>query len=376
VDTPMEVQVKGKPLVVGLPATACRSIGMVLPNADHDVLEQIIITQLERRGLKLVGGADRNFRWHLLSQTASSATVSVDALLDPFPESLALTQASDYTAALRLQSLPAGQIVITEEQGSLVLAAGFQGKLYHSHIIAPSASMALEDMVQEIILARISLEGDLGEGLFSGVVLVGQSWDKLLVESLQELSGMTVRMVGQLAPNADLDTHTWPRLLPAAVRGAQRGAARRGKLIRFGVFGALLAASLMFLAFTYLRFQENNAASLQASVDATTAPAAKVRQTADMWKALAPAIEPRRYPMVLLSEVTKLMPPSGIVVRRFQIKDNEIDIQGEARDAQTAVQFMEDLQKHPVLSRYTWSKPSPNVKDGSAQFRTQGKAQP
>jgi geranylgeranyl pyrophosphate synthase len=79
--------------------------------------------------------------------------------------------------------------------------------------------------------------------------------------------------------------------------------------------------------------------------------------------------------MVLLTEVTKLMPPSGIVIRRFQIKDDAIDIQGEARDAQTAVQFMEDLQKHSVLSRYTWSKPSPNVRNGKAEFRTQGKAQ-
>jgi hypothetical protein len=35
---------------------------------------------------------------------------------------------------------------------------------------------------------------------------------------------------------------------------------------------------------------------------------------------------------------------------------------------------MEDLQKHPILGRYEWSKPSPNVRDGTAQFRTQGKA--
>ncbi|MES2595087.1 MAG: PilN domain-containing protein [Verrucomicrobiota bacterium] len=376
VEIPSDVQVKGKPLVIGLPATACRSIGLILPNADHEVLEQIIITQLDRRGLKLVGGTERNFRWHLLSQTASSATVSVDALVDPFPADLALSQASDYTAALRLQSLPAGQIVITEEQGSLVLAAGYQGKLYHSHIISPSTTMALDDMAQEILLARLSLEGDLGESLFSGIVLAGQTWDKILVESLQDSTGMTVRTVPQLPPHTDLETQSWPKLLPAVVREVQRSAAQRGKLLRFGALGGMLAASLLFLAVVYLRAQETQAAKLQASVDATTAPAAKVRRTADMWKVLMPAIEAKRYPMVLLAEVTKLMPPSGIVIRRFQLKDNEIDLQGEARDAQTAVQFMEDLQKHPVLSRYTWSKPSPNVKDGAAQFRTQGKAQP
>ena len=376
VETPAEVQLKGKSLMVGLPATACRSIGLVLPNADHEVLEQIIMTQLDRRGLKLVAGKERNFRWHLLAQTASTATVSVDVLADPFPDDLALTQASDYTAALRLLSLPAGQLVLVEEQGSLVLAAGFQGKLYHSHIIAPTSAMKVEELAQEITLARLALETDLGEGTFTGVVISSQNFDQAMLEELEVLTGMTARVLAKLAPNAELDAHSWPRLLPASVREAQQSAARRAKMLRFASLGGLLVISLVFLAFAYLRFQENQASQLQADVDETSAPAASVRQTADMWRSLAPAIEPKRYPMVLLAEMTKLMPPSGIVIRRFQVRDNDIDIQGDARDAQTAVQFMEDLQKHPTLSRYTWSKPSPNVRDGVAQFRTQGKAQP
>jgi hypothetical protein len=374
VTVPSEVQAKGKALVVGLPATACRSIGLLLPNADHEVLEQIIITQLDRRGLKLVGGEERNFRWHLLTQTASSATVSVDALIDPFPADLLVQQASDYTAALRLVSLPVGQIVVLEENGSQVLAAGYQGKLYHSHICAPAAVMTVEELAQEIVIARLALEAELGEGMFTGISLVGQTWEQPQMVKLQDLTGLNVRPLAQLPPNADLDTHSWPRMLPAVVREAQQSSARRAKITRFGILGGLLLVALAFLAFAYLRFQENHAAQLQAAVDETTAPATLVRQTTEMWKSLEPAIEPRRYPMVLLAEITKLMPPSGIVIRRFQIKDKQIDLQGEARDAQTAVQFMEDLQKHPVLSIYTWSKPSPNVKGGSAEFRTQGKA--
>ena len=92
-------------------------------------------------------------------------------------------------------------------------------------------------------------------------------------------------------------------------------------------------------------------------------------------KALAPAIVPTRYPIVLLTEVTKLMPPSGIVIREFEVSGNEIDIRGDARDAQLAFQFVEDLQKHPVLGRYVWSKPQPTVKEKTASFRAQGKAQ-
>lgn len=373
VETPGEVRAQGRPLVVGLPATACRTVGMILPNADHAVLEQIIITQLERRGLKLEGGVARNFRWHLLTQSASTATVSVDVLAEPFPDDLALAQASDYTAALRLVALPSGQLVITEEHGSLVLAAGFQGKLYHSHIFAPAAVSA-EEIALEVMLSRMSLDADLGEGFVTGVTLMGSSWDRTISEALAGLTDLPVRTVEQLPPNVDLDTRNWPHLLPASVRQAQKRAARSGKLTRFSILGGLLLVALIFLAFAYLSLQERTAAQLTADVESNAAPAAQVKKTAEQWKALAAAIEPKRYPMVLLAEITKLMPPSGIVIREFEVKDNEIDIRGEARDAQTAVQFVEDLQKHPVLSRYTWTKPQPTVKDKTAQFRAQGKA--
>ncbi len=373
VDHPTDVKPQGKPLVIGLPAAACRTIGLVLPNTDHAVLEQIIITHMERRGLKLQDGEERNFRWHLLTQTASTATVSVDVLADPFPEDLALTHVSDYTAALRLLMLPAGHLVIAEESGSSVLAAGYQGKLYHSHIFG-AAAISAEEMSHEIMLSQLTLDAELGQGFITGVTLVGASWDAGINGELSRLTGLPVRVVPQLPPNVELDARNWPSLLPASVRNAQKRSMSRRKMLRFGFLGGLLTVALVFLAFAYLTYLERTAAQLTAAVEATAAPAALVKKTAEQWKALAPAIDPKRYAMVLLNEVTKLMPPSGIVIREFEVKDNEIDIRGEARDTQTAVQFVEDLQKHPVLSRYTWTKPQPTVKDKTAQFRAQGKA--
>lgn len=374
VETPASVANQGKPLVVGLPATACRTVGMILPNADHEILEQIIITQLERKGLKLEGGDHRNFRWHLLTQTATLATVSVDILADPFPQDLALPQASDYTAALRLLSLPNGHLVIAEEHGALVLAANYQGKLYHSHLFAP-ATAAADEIAQEITLSRLALEQDLGAGSISGITLVGSTWVPEITEALTTSTELPTRVVPHLPPNNELDTKSWPQLLPASVRVAQTSASRRGKLIRFSILGGLLFVAMGFLAFAYLRFQERTASELEAAVEATAEPALQVKKTVERWKALAPAIEPRRYPMFILAEITKLMPPSGIVIRDFEIKDNEIDIRGEARDAQMAFQFVEDLQKHSVLGQYAWSKPQPTVRDKTAQFRAQGKRQ-
>jgi hypothetical protein len=374
VERPDEVGHGAKPLVIGLPATACRTVGMVLPNADHELMEQMIMTHLERKGLKLVGGEARNFRWHLLTQTAATATVSVDVLADPFPEDLALTQASDYTSALRLANLPHGQMVITEEHGSLVLALGYQGKLYHSHLFAPATAGA-EDIAMEVVLARLALENDLGAGSISGVSLVGASWDATVTTSVEMLCGLPVRAVGQLSPNGELDHQNWTRLLPATVRAAQDSASRRRKLIRYGVFAGIVAVALLVGAFLYLAQLEMRAAQLTSDVAKTAPEAEQIKRTAQRWKMLGPAIEPKQYPLVLLSEITKLMPPSGIVIREFTVKGNEIDIRGDARDAQMAFQFVEDLQKHSVLGRYQWTKPQPTVREKTASFRAQGKAQ-
>lgn len=374
IEVPSSVSSQGKPLVIGLPASACRTVGLVLPNAEHDVLEQMITTHLERKGLKLEEGHQRNFRWHLLTQNTSVATVSVDILAEPFPEDLALPQASDYTSALRLLTLPNGSLLVTEERGSLVLAANYQGKLYHSHLFAP-ANASVEEIAQEILLSRLSLEQDLGVGGISGVTLAGTSWTNDIADALSTLTELPTKVVPHLPPNSELDTRSWTRLLPHSVHVAQHGAARKKKVTRMAILGAMLFVALLFMAFAYLRMQERTAAALAAEVAETAEPASQVKKTVERWKALAPAIEPNRYPMVLLAEVTKLMPPSGIVIRDFEVKDTEIDIRGEARDAQMAVQFVEDLQKHKVLGMYKWSKPQPTVRDKTAQFRAQGKLQ-
>ena len=374
VDSPADAAERGKTLIIGLPVTACRSIGLVLPNADHEVLEQIIMTQLERRGLKARAESPRNFRWHLLTQTAATATVSVDILADPFPEALAVAEAADYTAALRLVGLPPGQLVILEEHGALVIAAGIQGRLYHSHQFAPATAPA-EEIAQEIQLARFALEMDLGAGSLGGVTLAGSSWDENQELALADLTGLPVRRLAQLPPLAEVDGGHWTRLLPASVHASQTARDRRARVTRAALLAGALVLALGFFAFAYLQSLERDAVQLEGELAGTADIADTVRRTAGHWKALAPAIEPKRYPLVLLAEITKLMPPSGIVIRDCDIRSNEIDLRGEARDAQLAFQFVEDLQKHPVLGLYTWSKPQPTVREKTAQFRAQGKMQ-
>lgn len=373
VDNPSLAGHLGKPLIIGLPASACRTIGLLLPQADPELMEQILTTQLERRGFKLEqDGAGKNYRWHVLGTLGGQSIISVDLLADPFPASLAAEHASDYTAALRLAQLPAGHIVIAEEQGDLVLAASHQGKLYHSHIFSQGPATE-EALALEITLARLALEADLGVDSITGVALVGANFEKGLTSRLTSVLELPVRIMAELAPNTTLDTKAWTKMLPVDIRNAQTARVRRGKLTRALVLGGMLYVSLAFLAFAYLHFQEQRAAQLSEQVDLTKEPAAAVRQANKRWKALEPAIEPKRYPLFLLAEINRIMPGSGIVIREFEVKGSDIEIRGEARDAQLAFQFIEDFKKNRVLSRYQWTAPRPELKGTTATFRAQGK---
>jgi hypothetical protein len=361
--------------MIGLPATACRSIGLCVPNAEPDLLEQLILTALERRGLRLDPRKDgQNFRYHLLGQSAGQAIVSVDVLAEPFPETLIAEHAGDYTAALRLVELPAGQIVILEEQGNVVLAVGHHGKLFHSHIFAQSP-VADDAIALETTLARLAIEAELGEGCISGVTLVGSGFDASLASRLGRALSLPVGTPGELPPKRESEAKNWSKMLPAAVREAQAARASRSRLVRWVILGSGLALSLVFLAYAYLLSQERIVADLEQQVELIREPASAVRETAQRWKSYAPAVDPQRYPMFLLAEITRLMPGTGIVIREFEVKGTSIEIRGEARDAQIAFAFIEDFKKNKVLSRYTRTSPSPEVKGTTATFRAQGKLQ-
>jgi hypothetical protein len=181
--------------------------------------------------------------------------------------------------------------------------------------------------------------------------------------------------VADLAPRADTESKSWTKLLPASVRTAQQASVSRAKLIRWSVLGAGLAASLVFLAYAYLISLERQAADLKQQADLIREPAEAVRETSDKWKSYGQAVDSQRYPMFLLAEISRLMPGSGIVIRDFEVKGNDIEIRGEARDAQLAFQFIEDFKKNKILSRYTWTNPRPEVKGTTAIFRAQGKLQ-
>jgi hypothetical protein len=331
----------------------------------------MIAAQLERRGIRSPGVEGSLYRWHQLGHVGSQAILSVDVLSEPFPADLISHQAIDYTPALRLCQLPSGHVVIIEEQGELLLAVSHQGWLLHSHIFAQRPTTAAT-LTQELHLTRLSLQALPGVEPFNAITLVGD-WDAELVNHLCQQVGMPVQVVERLAPQAD--THSKNTLLPRPVKLARAAAAKRRKWLRLMLLALLGLAALVILGWLHVNSMQKQLADIAKETEQTRAPAAVVRETATRWKAMQPALEPKRYALVIMNQITSILPPSGVVIRKFEFKMDAIEIKGEARDAQTAFQFLEDLKKHKDLgSRWDWNMPQPSVRDNkSATYNIQAK---
>ncbi len=370
-ESPADCRAGSRPVVVGLPATACRTIGLVLPIADPSLLPSMIEAQLERRGITIAKSPVPNFVWHLLGQDAAQSIVSVDVLAQPFPENLAVHHAANYTAALRLMLLPARMMVVIEEQGLLVLAVGSLGKLWHSHIIG-AADSAPEKLALELEIAQLGIETTDGIGIFRGITLAGARLAPLALE-LKKHASIAIETVPSLEPNRRLNLDGFQKLLPVTVFESQAARARGRRLVKLVLFITLLYGVIFTACWFHLQSLRDRVKELEGDIARTEAPANEVRQTAQRWREMEPAVDVHRYPMMQLSQITALMPPSGVAIKRFGTKLTEIEIIGDARDAQTATQFFEDLKGHHNLSRYTWSMPVPSVREGVASFKIQGK---
>ncbi|MEY4483033.1 MAG: hypothetical protein RL693_485 [Verrucomicrobiota bacterium] len=371
VNVPSDCKDSSRPLIVGLPATACRTVGLVLPNADAAMLRAMIEAQLEKRGLAVDKSATPNYAWQVIGHSMGQTLVSVDVLVTPFPEELTVRHAANYVSALRLFSLPPGELIIIEEQGLFVLAANHQGRLWHSHILGAS-EMTVPDLAREIQIALFSLEATEGFGALQGLTLVGAR-PSSYAKDLASHTALKIQTVDHLPPNHTLDLSSLQKLLPTAVFAAQSFRLKKQKIITVSLFMLAGYAALFVIGWIYLQGQEAKKKSLQSRIEETSLPASEIRTTMQRWRTLEPAVESNRYPMVQLSHITNLMPPSGVLIKKFQAKPAEIELSGDARDAQTATQFLEDLKKHPKLNRFTWSMPVPSVKDKVASFKIQGK---
>lgn len=98
-----------------------------------------------------------------------------------------------------------------------------------------------------------------------------------------------------------------------------------------------------------------------------------VKSTEADWKALAPAIDPRFYPVEVLFRLFQSL-PKDVQITVYDQSARSLSVQGEAPTAALAYQFADKIKANPNLRAFTFDLGPPRIlPNGHAQFRLEGK---
>ena len=92
------------------------------------------------------------------------------------------------------------------------------------------------------------------------------------------------------------------------------------------------------------------------------------------WTSLSAALDPSRYMIELLHQVTKVIGPADIRITEFQMGVREFGFSAEASSLGEAIEYVNRLKKEPELGAFKIDSPNPNLLPNErAQFRVTGK---
>ena len=92
------------------------------------------------------------------------------------------------------------------------------------------------------------------------------------------------------------------------------------------------------------------------------------------WKALAPAIDARFYPVEILLHLFESLPSPEVRITAYNQSARQISVDGEANTAALAYQFIEKIKKDPDLRAFQFDMAAPRIlPNDHAQFRLEGK---
>lgn len=360
-------------LVLSLPISAVLAQRFRLPTVDPAEFPEMVRIQIEKALPFSLDELTTDFE--VISQNETESVISAVAvrndqlaeLAAPLVESGNIPrQVTVYAAQRATTHAPEGRAVLIYPEGeSLVSAITENGKVSLTRMLEGIEPRQLQTDLPQLALSA-ELQGISGS--FPNVLLDESCYD--LRDTVEGIMSYRPELVGIEMPPAA----TKLNLLPESwrLRRAQlerRGEWRKRLLWAGGAYAGVLALFVLYWAFLHFQI-----ARLDRRIAHDEPQMKFVREAEANWKSLAPALDPRFYPVEILLHLFESLPSEDVHITTYNQSARQISVDGEASTAALAYQFAEKIKKNPGLQNFQFTMADPRILPNShAQFRLEGR---
>lgn len=360
-------------IVLALPIELVLAQRMRLPTTDPSEFTEMVRIQVEKA--MPYSPEEMTTDSEVISQSEEGSVISAVAVHNEKLNELASplisrglipSRVTVYAGHRAATHSPAGtSLFIYPENQSIVCAIAEEGKLSFTHSLDGADALQLQRD-----LPQLTLSAEL-QGINTTAPRI------LLAESLYEFRD-TVE--GIFATNAELIAVEVPpaesglNLLPESWRQRRAQLARQKEWRKRLLIAAAAYVGLLLLLVFYLLGLKFSIGRLDKRISKDAPRTEFVRATEAKWKALAPAIDPRYYPIEIVQHLFESLPSQDVRITIFNQSARQISVDGEANSAALAYQFADKVKKNPDLQAFQFELNSPRLlPNDHAQFRLEGK---
>lgn len=353
--------------LIAVPVRRAFSLCVWVPADDPSVFRDLVLTQLEMRGLADRAREETSFAWQEITRADNEVLFQVTVLPPHLAPRYWHGEVTDYAVSAACLPLDPDAVSIWREQGTWVAAVTRGGKLLHFQSLAepvPGGPMALEVWM---MISPLQAGNMVGDDL--PVVFYRQAGDELDLGGWNEVGHPTERdFPPPVRPSPPLDC------VPIAVRHLQVEKKKSTQRQRFAFTAAAVYLALVLVLAGQTLWLHWRARGLRAEIDGVAPAVTATKEAMDKWQALQPALEPSTYPLEILYQTSRLLPKDGVRFTLFEMNLDRVLIQGEASTLAAAIKFQDDLEKNADLEAlYDWTAETPKqLPNGSTRFQIDG----
>ncbi len=358
-------QLKKKPQAIALPVAHIQTFPLWIGTSEQTLIPEMLLLQLEKRGLTKLSDIHSNHPPYLTVNREPTRTLVVPSLLtNQLPDGYRDSTFRYFDSSHRFFPFPPQSITLWKELNRWCFAFVRESQVVYTqslstHDLTPSA-------IQTIANTWLQLEAENAVGTLLHLICwsAPSAEAALLLERQLSLHPQIQAKPSPLVPKSHFS------LTPSEMQIKQQARKKKKRLLILSlIFTIGYGSTLGTTAWEFFKKQKQ-LDQLEAEVAVLRPIYQQIRKTSFDWEALQPVLNPDRYPLELLMQSVSLLSKDNARLTLFSQNKNTLILQGEAKSAEVALKFTNDLKNHPPFKTFKWETPPPKLlPNQTAQFR-------